>query len=209
MYHCYFLINYIGPPKVFFLSFGPLFKKFAHHCRRGFISAEHFPVLRSWCENQTAWRYGTRRIREGVRHLSPFAFRSFSVGWGGIEPNPQVLPSGVSFGINHCLWLKCQKLRHSAAAGDNSDNMTVEGFERRVSLTHYCDWRARSNFVGSGKAYCAHDCCTDAHVCQHQHAPPIVTDWASTKAIPVRAWTVPEGSRRLRLPDFKTVGTGR
>ena len=33
MYHCYFLINYIGPPKVFFLSFGPLFKKFAHHCR--------------------------------------------------------------------------------------------------------------------------------------------------------------------------------
>ena len=32
MYHCYFLINYIGPPKVFFLSFGPLFKKFAHHC---------------------------------------------------------------------------------------------------------------------------------------------------------------------------------
>ena len=34
MYHCYFLINYIDPPKVFFLSFGPLFKKFAHHCRR-------------------------------------------------------------------------------------------------------------------------------------------------------------------------------
>ena len=32
MYHCYFLINYIGPPKVFFISFGPLFKKFAHHC---------------------------------------------------------------------------------------------------------------------------------------------------------------------------------
>ena len=31
MYHCYFLIHYIGPPKVFFLSFGPLFKKFAHH----------------------------------------------------------------------------------------------------------------------------------------------------------------------------------
>ena len=35
MYHCYFLINYTGPPKVFFLSFGPLFKKFAHHCSRG------------------------------------------------------------------------------------------------------------------------------------------------------------------------------
>jgi len=26
MYHCYFLINYIGPPKVFFLSFAPSLK---------------------------------------------------------------------------------------------------------------------------------------------------------------------------------------
>jgi len=27
------------------------------------------------------------------------------------------------------------------------------------------------------------------------------------KDIPLQAWTGPEGSRRLRLPDFKTVGT--
>jgi hypothetical protein len=27
------------------------------------------------------------------------------------------------------------------------------------------------------------------------------------KAIPLHAWTGPEGSRRLRLPDFKTTGT--
>jgi len=27
------------------------------------------------------------------------------------------------------------------------------------------------------------------------------------KAIPVQAWTDPEGSRRLRLPDFKTIST--
>jgi len=26
------------------------------------------------------------------------------------------------------------------------------------------------------------------------------------KAIPLQAWTGPEGSKRLRLPDFKTVG---
>ena len=30
-----------------------------------------------------------------------------------------------------------------------------------------------------------------------------------SKAIPLRAWIGPEGSRRLRLPDFKTVGTWR
>ena len=27
------------------------------------------------------------------------------------------------------------------------------------------------------------------------------------KARPLQAWTGPEGSRRMRLPDFKTVGT--
>jgi hypothetical protein len=27
------------------------------------------------------------------------------------------------------------------------------------------------------------------------------------KTVPLQAWTGPEGSRRLRLPDFKTIGT--
>jgi hypothetical protein len=27
------------------------------------------------------------------------------------------------------------------------------------------------------------------------------------KAIPLQAWTGSEGSRRMRLPDFKTIGT--
>jgi len=27
------------------------------------------------------------------------------------------------------------------------------------------------------------------------------------KAIPLQTWTGPEGSRILRLPDFKTIGT--
>jgi len=29
------------------------------------------------------------------------------------------------------------------------------------------------------------------------------------KAIPLQAWTGPEGSRILRLPDFKTISTRR
>ena len=29
------------------------------------------------------------------------------------------------------------------------------------------------------------------------------------KAIQLQAWTGPEGSRRMRLPDFKTIGTSR
>jgi hypothetical protein len=27
------------------------------------------------------------------------------------------------------------------------------------------------------------------------------------KAVPLQAWTGPEGSRKSRLPDFKTIGT--
>ena len=27
------------------------------------------------------------------------------------------------------------------------------------------------------------------------------------ETIPLQAWTGPEGSRKLRLPDFKTIGT--
>jgi len=29
------------------------------------------------------------------------------------------------------------------------------------------------------------------------------------KAVPLEAWTGPEGSRRLRFPDFNTFGPGR
>jgi hypothetical protein len=38
----------------------------------------------------------------------------------------------------------------------------------------------------------------------HQNQLQLITK----KAIPLQAWTGPEGSRRLRYPDFKTVGTG-
>ena len=31
--------------------------------------------------------------------------------------------------------------------------------------------------------------------------------WVKGKAVPLQAWTGPEGSSRLRLPDFKTIGT--
>jgi hypothetical protein len=39
--------------------------------------------------------------------------------------------------------------------------------------------------------------------------PLLHNNKAKGKAIPEQVWTGPEGSRRLRLPDFKTVGTRR
>jgi hypothetical protein len=38
--------------------------------------------------------------------------------------------------------------------------------------------------------------------------PPSLPDCGKIKKkITLQAWTGPEGSRRLRLPDFKTIGT--
>ena len=47
-----------------------------------------------------------------------------------------------------------------------------------------------------------------------QHFPTSLTRiflwiYEKDKAIPLHAWTGPEGSRRLRLPDFKTIVTRR
>jgi hypothetical protein len=39
------------------------------------------------------------------------------------------------------------------------------------------------------------------------HVPLLTNKRKNSKAIPVQPWTGPEGSRRLRLPDFKTIGT--
>jgi len=36
---------------------------------------------------------------------------------------------------------------------------------------------------------------------------PEATCKGKGKGIPLQAWTGPEGSRWLRLPDFKTIGT--
>jgi hypothetical protein len=35
----------------------------------------------------------------------------------------------------------------------------------------------------------------------------MITEDKKGKATPLQAWTGPEGSRRLRLLDFKTIGT--
>jgi hypothetical protein len=34
-----------------------------------------------------------------------------------------------------------------------------------------------------------------------------LTEINKDKAIPLQTWTVPKGFRRLRIPDFKTIGS--
>jgi hypothetical protein len=41
------------------------------------------------------------------------------------------------------------------------------------------------------------------------HGTMNVINTVKGKAIPLQAWTGPEDSRRLRLPDFKTIGAWR
>jgi hypothetical protein len=48
------------------------------------------------------------------------------------------------------------------------------------------------------------------HNLAHSHGTRIIKisyENVTGKAIPLQALTGPEGSRRLRLPDFKTIGT--
>jgi hypothetical protein len=40
-------------------------------------------------------------------------------------------------------------------------------------------------------------------------APTTKTTVVKGKSIPLQTWTGPEGSRSLRLPEFKTIGTRR
>jgi len=43
--------------------------------------------------------------------------------------------------------------------------------------------------------------------CQNSILRSFIRGKVKSKAIPLQAWASPEGSRMLRLPDFKTIGT--
>jgi hypothetical protein len=47
------------------------------------------------------------------------------------------------------------------------------------------------------------------HIFSHYEVPDCVKTNGKGKAFPLQAWTGPEGSRRLRLPDFMLIGTWR
>jgi hypothetical protein len=53
-----------------------------------------------------------------------------------------------------------------------------------------------------GTLKCSHLADTKSNTFFH-----FVIKYVKGNAIQLQAWTGPEGSRRLRLPDFKTIGT--
>jgi hypothetical protein len=46
---------------------------------------------------------------------------------------------------------------------------------------------------------------TQTHLCP-KYSMPILRHIGKGKAIPLKALTHPDGSRRLRIPDFKAIG---
>jgi len=60
-------------------------------------------------------------------------------------------------------------------------------------------------FLGSGKLMIKHHISICHYVSSKRQKS--IYGKGKGKAIPLQAWTGPEGSRRVRLPDFKTVGT--
>jgi len=87
----------------------------------------------------------------------------------------------------HC----CQE---SAASICRAEHSTALGSTETILLTYQCK--------------CTHipDNDINAHV---RISNPHIRKPYKGKAIPVQTWTGSEGSRRLRLPDFKKVGTCR
>jgi len=53
---------------------------------------------------------------------------------------------------------------------------------------------------------CSADTCRQKYVNQLKDSK-VQTRKEKVKAIPLQAWTGPEVSKRLRFPDFKTIGT--
>jgi hypothetical protein len=49
--------------------------------------------------------------------------------------------------------------------------------------------------------------CKDPSSLVHPSVQILDSKTGKGRAIPLQAWTGPEGSRRLRLPDFNTIGT--
>ena len=47
----------------------------------------------------------------------------------------------------------------------------------------------------------------DTHTHTHTHIYIYIKGKGKGKTIPLQAWTAPKGSKRLKLPDFKTIGT--
>ena len=73
--------------------------------------------------------------------------------------------------------------------------------DRRLRPLGQWEWR------GNYRHKRIKSCYSDIPVGQHSRCWHVVK--AKGKAIPLQAWTDPEGSRRMRLPDFKTIGTWR
>jgi hypothetical protein len=78
-----------------------------------------------------------------------------------------------------------------------------------------------TNFYTTGYESCAAGSCSNAVYYNPTISNNMTDEWSwmaggtptfwhwnyvKGKAVPLQAWTGPEGSRRLRLPDFKTIG---
>jgi hypothetical protein len=69
------------------------------------------------------------------------------------------------------------------------------------NVTAFCMWHDYGQIQLFKQAHNVKDYLKCYHVCR--------CDNHKGKAMPVQAQTGPEGSRRLRLPDFKTIGSRR
>jgi len=76
-------------------------------------------------------------------------------------------------------------------------------------LTKKWQMQGSTYLISPTKCYCKLDSDPTSMSTETVLCLPHVLQLCKGKAIPLQVWTGPKGSMRLRLPDFKTIGTWR
>jgi hypothetical protein len=99
--------------------------------------------------------------------------------------------------------------------------VAIQGQRINISRVNYSDMEGGDKYTGMFHLTSAkmeelpsmvgpflHQETNQSHVLSEKQLPQIALHWlgSKSKAIPLQASTGPEGSRRFRLPDFKTIG---
>jgi len=105
----------------------------------------------------------------------------------------------------HLQWEKEQKVRQEGGSGERRSIKLLEGSQAspsRPSDSNILKMRVRVKILEKWQKWFG--------IGDPELWFVVDTEgWGKRKTIPLQAWTDPEGSRRLRLPDYKTVGTWR
>jgi hypothetical protein len=119
--------------------------------------------------------------------------------------NRQIVSYYCSVPVKDVAVTKCELIHEKRQSGRMPRRvLCLEGpkLKSRTGSVLYCLWLSPSSSVPLTECQCS-------KYIKYTRFLPWPLKVNKGKALPLQAWTGPEGSRRLRLPDFKTFDTWR